>query len=157
MVIPPDTKRESRFGSDNAKFARKKQPKTKKVKQEDMSSNPTKDSDPKDNLSEIEEEIETSSQYFKPKPDKTYLISMDPQKDKIVPTENDRFKDANGNPLKRYECKIKYVNSGREQKWTVAKTVCLQIIEQLKKNFTVLRVTRHGSDRATTYTIEGMQ
>jgi hypothetical protein len=71
MVIPPDTKRESRFGSDNAKFARKKQPKTKKVKQEDMSSNPTKDSDPKDNLSEIEEEIETSSQYFKPKPDKT--------------------------------------------------------------------------------------
>jgi hypothetical protein len=109
------------------------------------------------NLDSIEEEIETSSQYFKPKPDKTYVISMDPQKDKIVPTENDRFKDANGNPLKRYECKITHVNSSREQKWTVAKTVCLQIIEQLKKNFTVLRVTRHGSDRATTYTIEGMQ
>src|SRR5918996_2871469 len=110
-----------------------------------------------ENLASIEEEIETSSQYFKPKPDKTYVIRMDPQKDKIVPAENDRFKDANGNPLKRYECKITHVNSGREQKWTVAKTVCLQIIEQLKKNFTVLRVTRHGSDRATTYTIEGMQ
>jgi hypothetical protein len=120
-------------------------------------SNPNPNPNAKDNLSEIEEEIETSSQYFKPKPDKTYVISMDPQRDKIVPTEYDRFKDANGNPLKRYECRITHVNSGREQKWTVAKTVCLQIIEQLKKNFTVLRVIRHGSDRATTYTIEGMQ
>jgi hypothetical protein len=109
------------------------------------------------NLASIEEEIETSSQYFKPKPDKTYVISMDPQNDKIVPAENDRFKDANGNPLKRYECKIKHVNSGREQKWTVSKTVCLQIIEQLKQGHTVLNVTRHGSDRATTYTIEGVQ
>jgi hypothetical protein len=119
-----------------------------------MSSNPNANPNPnaKDNLSEIEEEIETSSQYFK-----TYVISMDPQKDKIVPVENDRFKDANGNPLKRYECKITHVNNGREQKWTVAKTVCLQIIEQLKKNSTVLRVIRHGSDRATTYTIEGVQ
>jgi hypothetical protein len=103
-----------------------------------------------DNLESIEEEIETSSQYFKPKPDRTYVISMDPDKDKIVPVQNDRFKDANGSPLKRYECKITHVNSGREQKWTVAKTVCLQIIEQLKKNFTVLRVIRHGADRATT-------
>jgi hypothetical protein len=109
------------------------------------------------NLSSIEEEIETSSQYFKPKPDKTYVISMDPQKDKIVPTENDRFKDANGNPLKRYECKIIHVNGGKEQKWTVSKTVCLQIIEQLRKGFTVLKVTRHGEDRTTTYTIEGVQ
>jgi hypothetical protein len=128
-----------------------------KVKQENMSSNPNPNPNAKDNLSEIEEEIETSNQYFKPKPEKTYVIKMDPKKDKIVPTENEKFKDANGNPLKRYECKITHVNNGREQKWTVAKTVCLQIIEQLKKNFTVLRVTRHGSDRATTYTIEGMQ
>jgi hypothetical protein len=110
-----------------------------------------------DNLESIEEEIETSSQYFKPKPDKTYVIKLDPQNDKIVPTENDRFKDANGNPIKRYECKITHVNNGREQKWTVAKTVCLQIIEQLRKGFTVLKVTRHGEDRTTTYQIEGMQ
>jgi hypothetical protein len=109
------------------------------------------------NLASIEEEIETSSQYFTPKPDKTYVIKMNPQKDKITPVENERFKDANGNPLKRYECKINHVNNGREQKWTVSKTVCLQLIEQLKKGFTVLKVTRHGSDRATTYTIEGMQ
>jgi hypothetical protein len=110
-----------------------------------------------DNLESIEEEIETSSQYFKPKPDKTYVIRLDPQKDKIVPAENDRFKDANGNPIKRYECKITHVNNGKEQKWTVSKTVCLQIVEQLRKNFTVLTVTRHGEDRTTTYQIEGMQ
>jgi hypothetical protein len=110
-----------------------------------------------DNLESIEEEIETSSQYFKPKPDKTYVIRLDPQKDKIVPAENDRFKDANGNPIKRYECKITHVNNGKEQKWTVSKTVCLQIVEQLRKNFTVLKVTRHGEDRTTTYQIEGMQ
>jgi hypothetical protein len=110
-----------------------------------------------ENLATIEEEIETSSQYFNPKPYKTYVIRMDPQKDKIIPVENERFKDANGNPLKRYECKITHVNNGREQKWPVAKTVCLQIIDLLKKGFTVLKVTRHGSDRATTYSIEGVQ
>jgi hypothetical protein len=110
-----------------------------------------------DNLESIEEEIETSSQYFKPKPDKTYVIKLDPQKDKIMPIETDRFKDANGNPIKRYECKIMHVNNGKEQKWTVSKTVCLQIIEQLRKEFTVLKVTRHGEDRTTTYQIEGMQ
>jgi hypothetical protein len=110
-----------------------------------------------DNLESIEEEIETTSQYFKPKPDRTYVIKLDPQKDKIVSAENDRFKDANGNPIKRYECKITHVNNGKEQKWTVSKTVCLQIIEQLRKGFTVLKVTRHGEDRTTTYQIEGMQ
>ena len=109
------------------------------------------------NLEEIEDEIQTSSQYFKPAPDKTYVIKLDPQKDKIVPVENDRFKDANGNPIKRYECKITHVNNGREQKWTVPKTVCLQIIEQLKKNLTTLKVTRRGTDRTTTYAIEGIQ
>jgi hypothetical protein len=109
------------------------------------------------NLASIEEEIETSNLYFKPKPGKTYVIRLDPQNDKIVPTENDRFKDANGNPLKRYECKITHVNNGKEQKWTVPKTVCLQIIGELKKRYTVLSVTRHGEDRTTTYQIEGMQ
>jgi hypothetical protein len=110
-----------------------------------------------ENLESIEEEIEESSMYFKPKPEKTYTIRMDPQKDKIVPVENDRFKDAYGNPVKRYECLIAHINNGREQKWPVSKTVCLQIIEQLKKGFTVLKVIRHGSDRTTTYTIEGVQ
>jgi hypothetical protein len=110
-----------------------------------------------ENLGFIEEEIEASSIYFKPNPEKTYTIKMDPQRDKIVPVENERFKDIYGNPIKRYECKITHIKNGRKQKWTVSKTVCLQIIEQLKKEFTVLKVIRHGSDRNTTYTIEGVQ
>jgi hypothetical protein len=117
-----------------------------------MSTRNELDESASDNLASIEEEIETSSQFFKPKPDK-----MDPQEDKIVPTQNDRFKDANGNPIKRYECKITHVNNGKEQKWTVSKTVCLQIVEQLRNKFTVLKVTRHGEDRTTTYQIEGLQ
>ena len=108
------------------------------------------------NLEEIEDEIQTSSQYFKPAPDKIYVIKLDPQ-NKIVTSENERFKDAQGKPLKRYEVRITHVNNGREQIWTVSKTVCLQIIEQLKKNLTTLKVTRRGTDRTTTYVIEGIQ
>jgi hypothetical protein len=78
-------------------------------------------------------------------------------KHKIKPVENERFKDAKGNPLKRYEMVITHVNNQKEQTWTVSKTVCLQIIEQLRKGFTVLKVTRHDEDRTTTYTIEGVQ
>jgi hypothetical protein len=109
------------------------------------------------NLDEIEQELETSSLYFKPKPGKVYMIKMDPQNDKIVPVENERFKDAQGRPLKRYECKITHVNNGKQQIWSTSKTVCQQIIEQLRKGFTVLKVTRTGSDRSTTYAIEGVQ
>jgi hypothetical protein len=109
------------------------------------------------NLDEIEQELETSSLYFKPKPGKVYMIKMDPQNDKIVPVENDRFKDAQGKPQKRYECKITHVNNGKEQLWDTSKTVCQQIIEQLRNGFTVLKVTRTGADRSTTYAIEGVQ
>jgi hypothetical protein len=83
--------------------------------------------------------------------------SMYPQRDKIIPTQNYRFKDTSGKPIKRYECKITHLNNSREQTWTVSKTVCLQIIEQLRNRFTVLKVTRQGTDRSTTYTIEGVQ
>jgi hypothetical protein len=110
-----------------------------------------------DNLQFIEEEIETSSLYFKPKPGKTYVIKLDPKNDKIIPIENDRFKDANGNAIKRYECKITHVNSGKQQLWDTSKTVCLQIIAELRKGFKVLKVTRTGADRSTTYSIEGVQ
>jgi hypothetical protein len=109
------------------------------------------------NLEEIENEIQTSSAYFKPTPDKTYIIKLDPQNDKIVPVENERFKDAQGKPLKRYELKITHVNNGREQTWTVSKTVCMQIVDQLRKGYRVLKVTRRGVDRTTTYLIEGQQ
>ena len=109
-----------------------------------------------DNLQFIEEEIEASSQYFKAKPGKTYVIKMD-RNDRIVPRETDRFRDANGKPIKRYECNITHVNSMKKQIWSVSKTVCLQIIARLKEGFTVLEVTRQGSDRSTTYNIKGVQ
>jgi hypothetical protein len=82
---------------------------------------------------------------------------MDPRLDKIVPVENDRFKDAGGKPIKRYECKITHVNNAKTQTWTVSKTVCQQIIIELRKGFTVLEVVRSGSDRTTTYSIHGVQ
>jgi hypothetical protein len=109
-----------------------------------------------DNLLSIEEEIETSSKYFKPKSGRTYVIRLDPT-NKIETVETDRFRDAQGKPLKRYQLKISHVNSGKEQTWDTSKTVCSQIITELKKGFTVLKVTRNGSDRSTTYTIEGME
>lgn len=109
------------------------------------------------NLQFIEEEIETSSQYFKPKPGKTYVIRLDLQNDKIVPVENDRFKDVNGKPMKRYQCIITHVNNGKQQQWETSKTVCLQIISELRKGFKVLKVTRTGADRSTLYSIEGLQ
>ena len=122
-----------------------------------MSTTTTLNQSAQNNLDEIEQELETSSQYFKPKPGKVYMIKMDPQNDKIVPVENDRFKDANGKPIKRYECKITHVNNGKQQIWSTSKTVCQQIIEQLRKGFTVLKVIRTGADRSTTYDITGVQ
>lgn len=65
--------------------------------------------------------------------DKIYVIKMDPQKNKIVPTENERFKDINWNPIKRYK-----------------------IVVELRKGFTVLKAIRHDSDRITIYTIEAV-
>jgi hypothetical protein len=109
-----------------------------------------------DNLLFIEEEIETSSQYFKPKPGKTYVIRINPL-DKIEMIQTDRFKDVQGKPLKRYQFKVTHVNNGKDQLWDTSKTVCSQIIAELKKGFTVLKVTRTGADRSTTYTIEGVQ
>jgi hypothetical protein len=109
-----------------------------------------------DNLLSIEEEIETSSQYFKPKPAKTYVVRINPQ-DKIEMVQTDRFKDAQGKPLKRYQFKVTHVNNNKEQLWDTSKTACSEIIAELKKGLTVLKVTRNGSDRNTTYTIEGVQ
>ena len=71
--------------------------------------------------------------------------------------QTDRFKDAQGKPLTRYQFKLAHVNNGKEQLWDTSKTVCSEIIAELKKGFTVLKVTRNGSDRNTTYTIEGVQ
>jgi len=82
---------------------------------------------------------------------------VDLDKHKIKPVENERFKDVHGKPLKRYEFIITHVNNQKEQIWTVSKTVCLQILEQLRKGFRVMKVIRTGADRSTTYEIEGIQ
>lgn len=111
----------------------------------------------KSNIDEIELDVVTSSQYFKPKPGTTYVIQVDLDKHKIKPVENPKFTDAQGKPLKRYELVIVHVNNQKEQIWTVSKTVCLQIIEQIRKGFRTLKVTRTGTDRNTTYAIEGVQ
>jgi hypothetical protein len=111
----------------------------------------------KSNIEEIELDAITSSQYFKPKPGTQYVIGVDLDKHKIKPVENPKFTDAQGKPVKRYELVIAHVNNQKEQIWTVSKTVCLQIIEQIRKGFTTLRVTRTGTDRSTTYAIEGVQ
>ena len=111
----------------------------------------------KSNIDEIELDVTTSSQYFKPRPGTPYVIQVDLDKHKIKPVENPKFTDASGKPLKRYEIVIVHVNNQKEQTWTVSKTVCLQIIEQLRKGLNVMKVTRTGADRSTTYAIEGVQ
>ena len=111
----------------------------------------------KSNLQFLEEEIETSSQYFKAQPDNVYMISIDPVKDEIRPVVNDRFKDASGKPIKRYEVKVTHINNGKQQIWSVSKTVVMQLLALLKKNYTTMKVVRFGTDRTTTYQIEGVQ
>jgi hypothetical protein len=109
-----------------------------------------------DNLTAIEDEIEASSQYFKPRPDKLYMLSINPE-EKIQPGLNDRFKDAQGRPVIRYEVKITHVNNGKQQLWETSKTLCAQIVSELKKGFKVIRVQRFGEDRGTVYKIQGIQ
>jgi hypothetical protein len=118
---------------------------------------PTISESAKSNIDEIELDLVTSSQYFKPKPGTTYVIQIDLDKHKIKSVENPKFTDAKGVPLKRYEMVIVHVNNQKEQIWTVSKTVCLQIIEQMRKGFRTMKVTRTGTDRSTFYTIEGVQ
>jgi hypothetical protein len=109
------------------------------------------------NIEEIELDAISSSQFFKPRPGTTYVIQVDLDKHPIKPVENERFKDAQGKPLKRYELVIVHVNNQKEQIWTVSKTVCLQILEQLRKGFRTFKVIRTGADRSTTYQIQGVQ
>jgi hypothetical protein len=109
------------------------------------------------NLEEIELDLVTSSQYFKPKPGTKYIIEVDLDKHKIKPAENPKFTDSQGKPLKRYELVVKHPNNGTEQIWTVGKTVTSQIIEEIRKGFKILEVERIGEDRNTIYKIRGVQ
>jgi hypothetical protein len=109
------------------------------------------------NIDEIELDVVTSSQYFKAKPGTTYVIRIDLDKHKIKPVENPKFIDSHGRPVKMYEFVITHVNNQADQIWTVSKTVCLQILEQIRKGFRTMKVTRAGTGRSTTYQIEGIQ
>jgi hypothetical protein len=109
-----------------------------------------------ENLTAIEDEIETSSQYFKPKPDKVYMISIDPE-ERIEPRLNERFKTVDGKPTIRYEIKMTHVNNGKQQLWETSKTLCAQIVSELKKGFKVIQVQRFGEDRGTVYKVQGVQ
>jgi hypothetical protein len=109
------------------------------------------------NLEEIELDTATSSTYFKPKPGTKYVVEIDLDQHRITPLENERFKDAQGKPLKRYELIVFHPNNGRQQTWTVSKTVVSQIIEEIRKGFKIFEILRIGEDRSTIYKIRGVQ
>src|SRR5215204_3260934 len=108
------------------------------------------------NLSELDLELVTTSAYFKPEPEKNYVIRTDPE-NKVAMVKNPKFADKDGYIPTRFEFKITHPNNGAEQLWTVNKTVCKQIKDELDKGFTILEVTRHGTDRNTTYNVKGLQ
>jgi hypothetical protein len=108
------------------------------------------------NLEQIEDEIEQRSPYFKPRENKVYMVMVDPEQ-KIEPRLNDRFKDTQGKPVIRYEIPIIHINSDKQQLWETSKTLCGQIVSELKKGFKVLEVQRFGSDRSTVYKVQGVQ
>jgi hypothetical protein len=109
------------------------------------------------NLNGIELDAATSSQYFKPKPGTIYVIEIDLDKHEIKPSENPKFTDSQGKPLKRYEVVVFHPSNGREQIWTVSKTVIGQIIAEIRKGYKIFEVERIGEDRNTIYKIRGVQ
>jgi hypothetical protein len=110
------------------------------------------------NLDKIQLDIETSTQYFKPKAGTPYVVEIDIDKHEIDISESDRFKDSAGRPIKQYLFFIKHVNNGVEQKWTVSsKTLVRQLMREIRKGFKVMKIQRVGEDRNTTYNVEGIQ
>jgi hypothetical protein len=83
-------------------------------------------------------------------------MHIDLDKNKIVPVENDKFKDNNGKPIKRYELIVTHPNSGRDQTWTVSQTLMLQLIEVLKTGKKNVRVERIGEDKNTVYRVKAV-
>jgi hypothetical protein len=107
----------------------------------------------RNNLSELDLEIVTSSQFFKPEPEKTYVIRIDPE-DKVSMVRNPKFADKDGYIPTRFEFKIQHPNNEVEQTFTVSKTLCKQLKDELDKGYQFLEITRHGSDRSTTWTVK---
>jgi hydroxymethylpyrimidine pyrophosphatase-like HAD family hydrolase len=109
-----------------------------------------------DNLAKIEEQIEQSSNFFKPKDGRTYILKINPT-ESIEQVQNDRFKTPDGRPQIRYRINVTHPNTSKTQIFETSKTLIQQIIEQLKQGFTVLKLTRTGSDRTTSYSIQGIE
>jgi hypothetical protein len=84
-------------------------------------------------------------------------MEIDLHKHVIKPTENPKFTDSQGKPLKRYEVGVLHPNNAREQIWTVSKTVMGQIISEIRKGFKIFEVEWIGEDRNTIYKIRGVQ
>jgi hypothetical protein len=129
-----------------------------------MSNTTSKQEEPKlsanvsSNIEEIELDLATSSQYFKPKPGTKHIVEIDLDKHKIKPAEpSPKFTDSKGEPLKRYEVVVFHPNNGREQIWTCGKVVTSQIIQVIRKGFKILEIERIGEDRSTVYKIRGVQ
>jgi hypothetical protein len=111
-----------------------------------------------ENLREIDLDLDTTSEYFKPKTGTTYELEIDIERNRIVPIESEKFKDAKGNPVKQYQFIVKHIGNGVEQKWNVtSKTLLNQLMDEIRKNRKVFRITRNGEDRGTTYQIEAAQ
>ena len=108
------------------------------------------------NLSNLDLTLTTTSAYFKPEDGKTYVIRINPE-DKVEMVKNPKFADKDGYVPTRFEFKIKHVNNDAEQLFTTSKTLCKQIATELGKGFTILEITRHGTDRSTTWTVKGVQ
>jgi hypothetical protein len=100
--------------------------------------------------------LTTSGNFFKPVDGKTYVIRINPE-DPVEMIKNERFADKNGYILTRFEFSITHIENGAQQKWAVSKTVCKQITDILGMGYTVMEVTRHGTDRSTVYSIKGVQ
>ena len=112
----------------------------------------------KGNLDKIQLDIESSTQYFKPKAGTPYLVEIDIDTHEIEVTESDRFKDSAGKPLKQYQFVVKHVNNGVEQKWTVSsKRLVRQLMSEIRKGHKVMQIERIGEDRDTTYVVKGVQ
>jgi hypothetical protein len=110
------------------------------------------------NLDKIQLELDSSTEFFKPKPGYVYVVEIDIEKHEIEVTESDRFKDTAGKPLKQYQFIVKHVNNGIEQKWNVtSKNLVRQLMTEIRKGIKVIRIQRTGEDKNTTYQINGVQ
>jgi hypothetical protein len=65
----------------------------------------------RNNLSELDLELVTSSEFFKPEPEKTYVIRINPE-NKVSMVKNPKFADKDGYIPTRFEFKITHPNNG---------------------------------------------